>query len=678
MAGNTFGVDNHIGQTFQETTIHPSGTKVILLKGVPIDGSQKDQLWFESKADQENYFVGNVDLEPASFECSYVRKQDALRIDVNAEKLYDYNYLTFLNAQYGTHRFYAFITDVEYVTNSMSYVRYQIDVFQSWLFDVKFMPSYVKSMQQTEFRTNTLGWKVPYQRNQDEGLDYGKDYDIVKQIQITGETNPYIKWAVIVSSTMLEDGDSTAADYAFGSIVNGVPTPLFFYLTPLDSSNGKIDEVFVQPDPNKAPVLVAGLEMLGKLFKTDDSIAGKIISINLMDWCPVNISGSYPTYTLPTDGSVKWVKISKLGTQMDSTGSTKLDLGLFKVKATAPFRYYDIDLGNVYSYFNQYDHSKMMCSPYSMIELTDFKGHMQMIRPEYVHNSHLFIRVSTALSWQPKISYSVADYNVSDDNNIYNLWHSGGELKLQQQNWDTTIFDNVSGDIPVSTSASAAYLQSAKNSLRASKANMIDSQNTGFANALQDSIVNGVGNAFHSGVTGFMAGGPYGAAAGVGGSVLKSVAQGASTQSEMHRSAATSRANLIRSQQAKIADISNTPANIQGLGNSTIFESNNAINGVFLVFKQAKEEYMKKCQQFFHMFGYKTNNLIDLSVNKNCFHSRKCWNYVETENIKIVGHINSTDMQELKQIFNTGVTLWHLDTSGGILVGDYSQNNDEL
>lgn len=80
-----------------------------------------------------------------------------------------------------------------------------------------------------------------------------------------------------------------------------------------------------------------------------------------------------------------------------------------------------------------------------------------------------------------------------------------------------------------------------------------------------------------------------------------------------------------------------------------------------------KAEFAKIIDDYFSMFGYKTNkvkvpNLI----------GRQNWNYVKTIDCNIIGNFPQEDLQEIKDMFNNGLTIWH-NTSTFL---DYSQNNN--
>ena len=91
-------------------------------------------------------------------------------------------------------------------------------------------------------------------------------------------------------------------------------------------------------------------------------------------------------------------------------------------------------------------------------------------------------------------------------------------------------------------------------------------------------------------------------------------------------------------------------------------------NNTFHFYKMSiKEQFAKVIDDFFDMYGYKTNRVKTPNTN-----NRSNWNYVKTINANIIGDVPQDDMQELKNIFNHGITLWH--NASTFL--DYSQTNN--
>lgn len=79
-----------------------------------------------------------------------------------------------------------------------------------------------------------------------------------------------------------------------------------------------------------------------------------------------------------------------------------------------------------------------------------------------------------------------------------------------------------------------------------------------------------------------------------------------------------------------------------------------------------KEQFAKRIDDYFTMFGYKVNSLKVPNIS-----GRPFWNYVKTIDVNIDGAIPTTDMRRLKQMYNDGVTFWR--SSSSFL--DYSKDN---
>lgn len=114
--------------------IEPS-SKIYMLKNVPLDGTYEHTLYFSSKQEQYNYFSSMIKF---SFDYQTYQRVNSgvVRIEKKSELCYDCNYIMFQNTDWGSDKwFYAFITKVEYVNNSLTNVYYEIDVMQTWWFD---------------------------------------------------------------------------------------------------------------------------------------------------------------------------------------------------------------------------------------------------------------------------------------------------------------------------------------------------------------------------------------------------------------------------------------------------------------------------------------------------------------------------------------------------------------
>ena len=79
-----------------------------------------------------------------------------------------------------------------------------------------------------------------------------------------------------------------------------------------------------------------------------------------------------------------------------------------------------------------------------------------------------------------------------------------------------------------------------------------------------------------------------------------------------------------------------------------------------------RNETAKVIDDYFTMYGYKVNSLKIPNIT-----GRSNWNYVKTLGANIEGDVPEEDLNEIKSLFNNGITLWHKPST----YLDYSQSN---
>lgn len=77
-------------------------------------------------------------------------------------------------------------------------------------------------------------------------------------------------------------------------------------------------------------------------------------------------------------------------------------------------------------------------------------------------------------------------------------------------------------------------------------------------------------------------------------------------------------------------------------------------NGFTFIPISCKREYAIICDNFFSMYGYKVSTVKIPELS-----SRPNWNYVKTIGCNFEGEIPQGDLQEIRNIFDKGITLWH-------------------
>ena len=120
--------------------ITPS-TDIYLLK-CPLELNDINQLTFANATAQYNYFNSLPKIGVNDY--SYQRKDGTIRYGGKFDDLIGYNYVMYRNDNYSNKWFYAFITGMEYLNDSVTAVSIKTDVFQSWQFDLQYKRTFVE------------------------------------------------------------------------------------------------------------------------------------------------------------------------------------------------------------------------------------------------------------------------------------------------------------------------------------------------------------------------------------------------------------------------------------------------------------------------------------------------------------------------------------------------------
>lgn len=183
-------------------------------------------------------------------------------------------------------------------------------------------------------------------------------------------------------------------------------------------------------------------------------------------------------------------------------------------------------------------------------------------------------------------------------------------------------------------------------------------QNDMYTNWLTQNSINILGNTVTSddiniatsaigGVAGMITGAKTGNVLGAGLSAVSGAQgiAGAIMQKKQHNMIPTTVSGSLNSADVNVAS-----------GNNTFHYYNMSI----------KQEYAKIIDDYFSMYGYQVNSLKVPNIT-----GRANWNYVKTLECNLIGSLPESAVEELKTIFNNGVTIWHNPAT----FLDYSQSN---
>lgn len=229
-------------------------TTVKLLKNCPLDKSYENTIYFSTLAAQTTYFSGLTGYTFSNQTYQRVHK-GVIRVAMNAEALYNCNYMMFQNASFGNKWFYAFVLSVEYINNVTSEVRYEIDVLQTWHFDYILKQCLVERQHTTT--DNPGDNTIP------ENMEMG-EY-VLTDFGVTGELRPY---SIVVACTF----DANLADVT-GDLYSGVYSGLTFHAFDNDATGVAACNTFIANAVNhgKATGIVSIFLMAKNMINTAGS-----------------------------------------------------------------------------------------------------------------------------------------------------------------------------------------------------------------------------------------------------------------------------------------------------------------------------------------------------------------------------------------------------------------------
>lgn len=126
-------------------------------------------------------------------------------------------------------------------------------------------------------------------------------------------------------------------------------------------------------------------------------------------------------------------------------------------------------------------------------------------------------------------------------------------------------------------------------------------------------------------------------------------------------------ASTIGNSVAQMHEASTTPDQAHGDLNSGDVMFAYTRNSISFYMMSVRESMARIIDDYFTMYGYKTNRV----KVPNCF-GRSNWNFVKTIGCYIQADIPQDDLQQIKEMFDAGITLWHNPTT----FLDYSQSNN--
>ena len=444
-----------------------------------------------------------------------------------------------------------------------------------------------------------------------------------------------------------------------------------------------IDREHTNNDTVGLHTLPEGLELGEMVANGNTTNFGGVGGIGMSDFCCVvevsQVENTGESATL----SYSWASGTHDSTPLIGStyrGTTPLVLGMIENVANSPeaiTEIYDFaGLGD--AIVNVYMLPKVLVSSYHQITITAHRGDetkaftgavVPASRSGVIDmGTSTFTRPTTVNGYTPKnkklLTYPFCFFNISNN--------AGTCLPYRYEDFSSNISFKTEGTFGASgnvktTPLSYKNVSSDNNaidfSITAPKYPICSWKSDSYTNWLTQNAVNmdvawkreliGTGADIAQGaIRGFMAGGVIGGLAGTG---LGTLTGGASLVS------------LAKDQHLAKTQANMTPDQAKGNMGASDFLWAKYRSPFTYMPMSIKAEYARCIDEFFTQFGYKCNRVKVPNIN-----GRRNWNYVKTVGCYIDGDIPQGDMEELKVLFDRGITFWHNPAT----FADYSQNND--
>ena len=567
----------------------------IYLLKTPLQIDELQQMDFATATAQATYFQSCPSL--ALMNATYQRENDTMYVNFNIEAIRSYNYVMYKNKQYSNKWFYAFIVGMQYESNTCTAIQIKTDVFQTYMFEYELKRSYVKRETVSD---DTFGKHLIR-----EDVDTG-DYVLNRS------KNKFVEVADTTPSTTTTSTSTT---------------PLI--VVQCSEKVGVLRSSYHHTDPEIADSRIMGSIPQGAYYYFFDNL-------------PLGQYGA---------GYDDFVRFRN---HLDSIGKGNAILNMFLIPR---FCVYQATARALFMYDKNGSESdvRIQCyQPYAGTYGVSSFGNQDYARPttfgSYTPvNNKLFTSqfnyfmvsnfAGTALTFNWEDFKSVINGNIETPvfqltgvvsaTSAFALYPANSIKSSLDSNNEKVSAEFIAGQqLPTLSWDSDYYL------------NWVAQNGKKIEMKQKDYLVSGVGDAFQSAGQAFSHTGSIPTALAYAGISAISTKLGYE--------------NLVDqiNEEKRQADL--VPNSVQG--NLNAGDMGFALNSVGFGFfnYQVREDVARKVDRYLSMFGYRVNEIKTPNTK-----TRKYWNFLQTIDINLEGDIPQEALQELKQIYNAGITIWH-------------------
>lgn len=613
-------------------------SQLYLLSNVEIDADNEFTIDFDSATAQQAYFQSKIsDVLDTTGDFSYIRKDADVKVEKSLEDLLSVNYLMFKN---DSKWWYARITNKEYISPTTTRIYFEIDAFQTFMFDFEIQESFIDREHQDRWEKQSDGTLKPIYNLIPENLEIGDEYVVneTKYLDKTSEisTDNQLFYLIKAREKLGKDffpvssshGNIPNEDYGnFANVdckVGDVRTGIYLYLLPVENIGFVKIHRPGSSEYNRS-VWAEKFYSIESMF--EDS---RIISITLIRYLPKFYEGM-------VDND------SETGGRTFIFNENNVQLG---------FCAYDKNDGYHLLIISEFDENEEINQSINLIEWRNIDfGTIETPISHPNINNEASIEYESKIKTSPfsfiRLGYcgESKDFKYEDfySNINFTMYYGAGItgstfIVPNDYNGSKNFSEKFSPipklDLTLRTDAWNEYIMNNKASV-----------NGGLAVSAFQAIA-GIGLSFATG--------------GLGLAVAGSTVLGFGGQ--------------IANEMLKRQDIKNQPDDVRA--NSGDTEIINATTRLYIKLQKIgiKEQFKNNCYKYFVHYGYKAN-----TFKKPDYRSRYYFNYIKTIGVNIKSNIDSIYVNELKSMFNNGVTIWHYrDSTTWKGTNNYDYENAEM
>ena len=587
----------------------PSGK--VRIGRVPFDNSYRHTMTFSNVQAQTEFFSSCCTQAFEKDTYTYIRMNNSIRVQFNAESLYTYDYVMYQNSNYGNKWFYAFIVGVNYINENTTELVLELDVMQTWYFDYTLVQGFV---EREHVNNDAVGANL----NPEPEMPF----NLICQNKYT-DPDFHDVYAVVQTNATPHYGGDTPIDP--DGVPNGnEPVSGGLYSNCL---SGCAYYAFYPDEPQQWDTSLYG-------FLRDMNRSGSAESIsNIFLFPQYFLVGAHPNGDFSGDSA----------NSKDSWKGYRVQTGL-DARAAQRTHQRPTTQGGGYVPHN----NKLFTYPYCFARVEDNAGHYTEWKYEL---------------WNPTVSQGTTLYRY----NVYVPLDPDATAFVVPSSYDGEAM-NFECCLTFPCTAKASWNYSAYQTWSAQNhlANTFNALASVAAIAVPAARgIELASSALGVGIRSAAALEARGATAASAGNILRaSGAHAINSLSQTEKGMAVGGAMGLGNLMATISRQSKIPNTVRGSasGNSLFGVEHMTYNIKAMVMQ---EEFARIIDGFFDMYGYQVDRVK--IPNRT---GRTSWNYVKMQNSCHRGNVPSDQMDKINRIYDAGITFWHTSD-----VGNYSLNN---